>query len=194
MDMASLEGAAMDEILRRGPKSLAYYRMQVTRKLTGRRNLAKFKAHHDVLLAELQSAESDKLGNNKETGVLAVGRFNTPGAEQTRLFFNPGHYTVLESVGYVAVNVTREGGDMGLTVVVDYQTEDGTASAGRDYEFARYGAVTVGAHKFGHSSQVSPETANVPANMPGSKDTIRGKDEQPRLYFPCVCVISGPRP
>uniref|UniRef100_A0A183CGT3 Calx-beta domain-containing protein n=1 Tax=Globodera pallida TaxID=36090 RepID=A0A183CGT3_GLOPA len=51
-----------------------------------------------------------------------------------RLFFDPAHYTVLESVGVFDVMVGRDGGPDGLTVMVDYYTEDGTANAGSDYQ------------------------------------------------------------
>jgi len=50
-----------------------------------------------------------------------------------RIFFDPPHYTVMESVGTFEVTVVREGGDMSQTIQVDYKTEDGTASHEGDY-------------------------------------------------------------
>lgn len=50
-----------------------------------------------------------------------------------KIFFNPGHYTVMENVGQFAVTVSREG-DLSHSVCVDFKTEDGTAEAGSDYE------------------------------------------------------------
>ncbi len=41
--------------------------------------------------------------------------------------------TVLENVGTFDVVVGRDGGPEGLTVMVDYFTEDGTANAGSDF-------------------------------------------------------------
>merc|ERR1712158_213257 len=50
-----------------------------------------------------------------------------------RIFFDPPHYTVMESVGTFEVTVVREGGDMNTAVQVDYKTEDGTAASPGDY-------------------------------------------------------------
>lgn len=49
------------------------------------------------------------------------------------VFFNPGHYTVMENVGRFSVTVSREG-DLTHPIEVDFVTEDGTANAGSDYE------------------------------------------------------------
>merc|ERR1712088_543658 len=50
-----------------------------------------------------------------------------------RIFFDPPHYTVMESAGTFPVTIVREGGDMNETVQVDYKTEDGSASSEGDY-------------------------------------------------------------
>lgn len=50
-----------------------------------------------------------------------------------KVFFDPGHYTVMENVGQFAVTVSREG-DLNHSICVDFKTEDGTANAGSDYE------------------------------------------------------------
>lgn len=50
-----------------------------------------------------------------------------------RIYFDPALYTVLENIGTFDVVVGRDGGPEGLTIMVDYFTEDGTANAGSDY-------------------------------------------------------------
>jgi solute carrier family 8 (sodium/calcium exchanger) len=50
-----------------------------------------------------------------------------------RIYFDPGHYTVMENVGEFAASVRRDGGDVTQSVQVDYKTEDGSANAGTDY-------------------------------------------------------------
>lgn len=42
----------------------------------------------------------------------------------------------MENVGTFPVTVTRDGGDLDKTLYVDFNTEDGTANAGSDYEAA----------------------------------------------------------
>ena len=51
----------------------------------------------------------------------------------TRIFFDPGHYTVMENCGSVKLSVMRQGGDLNTTMYVDYRSEEGTANAGSDY-------------------------------------------------------------
>ena len=53
---------------------------------------------------------------------------------QFRVFFDPGHYTVMENVGTFTLTVTREGGDLTKTLCVDFKSADGTANEGSDYE------------------------------------------------------------
>lgn len=48
-------------------------------------------------------------------------------------FFDPPHYTVMENVGKFTVTITREG-DLTHPVELDFETEDGTANEGSDYE------------------------------------------------------------
>ncbi|XP_045593299.2 sodium/calcium exchanger 1 isoform X10 [Procambarus clarkii] len=112
--MEKLESIAREEIINRGPKSRAFYRIQATRKLTGGGNIMK-KAREEV------KVEKDEEGlETKDENII-------------RIFFDPGHYTVMENVGSFDVTVAREGGDLNTTVLVDYKTEDGTANAGGDY-------------------------------------------------------------
>lgn len=111
--MESLEAMAREEIINRGPKSRAFYRMQATRKLTGGGNVMK----------KITAEEAEK----KEDETDAVDK------DLIRVFFDPGHYTVMENVGTFEMVVAREGGDLNVMVLVDYKTEDGTANAGADY-------------------------------------------------------------
>ncbi|CAL4060883.1 unnamed protein product [Meganyctiphanes norvegica] len=111
--MENLESMAREEIINRGPKSRAFYRIQATRKMTGGGNIMK-KAHEEV------KEEEVKEEIKKDASIISVS-------------FDPGHYTVMENVGSFDVTVTREGGDPNATVLVDYKTEDGTANAGGDY-------------------------------------------------------------
>lgn len=55
-----------------------------------------------------------------------------PESNDIKLFFDPGHYTVMENVGKFTVTVAREG-DLSQPVEVDFVTEDGTANEGSDY-------------------------------------------------------------
>ncbi|KAI6242029.1 Sodium/calcium exchanger 1 [Aphelenchoides fujianensis] len=101
-----------------GPKSRAFYRVQATRRLIGGGDLIKRRLdkEHDRTI--------DALLNTQEK----QNRQNT-----ARIFFDPAHYTVLENVGSFDVIIGRDGGPEGLTIMVDYYTEDGTANAESDY-------------------------------------------------------------
>lgn len=116
MEMEQLELIARENVLQKGPKSRAFYRIQATRKLTGGGNLVKKALHQD------KKEETSELEDVRpEDGHII------------KLFFDPGHYTVMESVGDFEVSVKREGGNPDQCVLVDYRTEDGSASAGSDY-------------------------------------------------------------
>ena len=106
-----LEVMARNELFNRAPKSRAYYRIAASRKITGGASL---KMKDD--LAELDQVDS------------------ATGAVITRVFCDPGHYSVMENCGDMVVTVRREGGDLNCTITVDYATEDGVANAGKDYE------------------------------------------------------------
>lgn len=116
-DMKTLEEMAEVEAMNRGPKSRAFYRIQATRKLTGGGNVIKKKVDKKEHIEDLKfdEGEEDKI---------------------TRIYFEPGHYTVMENVGTFQMTVARQGGNLNHTVYVDYRTEDGTANAGSDYEYA----------------------------------------------------------
>lgn len=88
-DIETLQQWAEYEMLNRGPKSRAFYRVQATRKLTGGGNLIKKhleKEHHHSM--EQLSKED------------ALKRSYT-----TKIGFNPAHYTVLENCGTCKVTI-----------------------------------------------------------------------------------------
>jgi len=117
-----LQTLAEVEILKRGPKSRAYYRIQATRKLIGgTSNVKKRVAEKD------KSVLSQKSKSNIES--------TTEDPNLTTISFDPSHYTCFESVGSLEVYVTRSGGDLSRTVMVDYKTEEGTAEANSDYVY-----------------------------------------------------------
>lgn len=113
-ELEQIEAMAQNEMLNRSKKSRAYYRIAATRKITGG-GAVKRKVVAEEAEAEDAVEETDNI---------------------TRIFFDPGHYSVMENCGSFMVTVTREGGDLSNTVYVDYRTEDGTANAGGDYEYA----------------------------------------------------------
>ncbi|XP_012263112.1 sodium/calcium exchanger 2 isoform X1 [Athalia rosae] len=128
LSLEQLEVMAHEEVLGKGPKSRAFYRVQATRKMVGAGNLSRKiseRAQSDLseVKAELQRAEAESV--DIET------------VNAMRVFFEPGHYTVMENVGTFDVGVTRVGGDLSKACNVDYCTEDGSAEAGSDYISAR---------------------------------------------------------
>merc|ERR1712024_70958 len=110
-----------------GPKSRAYYRAQATRKMAGKEDANK--AFKKQLAAEAEAAKADEEAAAAESAKALEKRDDGV----CRIFFDPPHYTVMESAGTFEVTVVRVGGDMNTTVQVDYKTEDGTASSEGDY-------------------------------------------------------------
>ncbi|KAL3083184.1 hypothetical protein niasHS_010986 [Heterodera schachtii] len=119
MEPEELQKQAEYEMITKGPKSRAFYRVQATRRLVG---------GGDIVRKRLER-EHDKAGDVTVQEQERQARRHT-----CRIFFDPAHYTVLESVGVFDVMVGRDGGPDGLTVMADYYTEDGTANAGSDYQ------------------------------------------------------------
>lgn len=124
---AELEMRAREEVMSKGPKSRAYYRVQATRKLAGKGNLDKQMKNRLQAEADAQKAEdeaelkaAEEADQKVEDGVM-------------RILFDPPHHTVMENVGKFDVTIVREGGDLSLPVTVDYKTEDGTACSPDDY-------------------------------------------------------------
>ncbi|XP_023659276.1 solute carrier family 8 member 4a isoform X1 [Paramormyrops kingsleyae] len=119
-DVEQLIEMANYQVLVQQQKSRAFYRIQATRMMTGAGNILKKHAADQARKAvgchEASAQEDDP---------------NTIFLE-----FEPSHYQCFENCGSLKLAVVRHGGDIGCTVKVDYRTEDGTANAGSDYEFA----------------------------------------------------------
>merc|ERR1712141_671346 len=120
-----LEMRAREEIMSKGPKSRAYYRLQASRKLAGKGDPSK--AAKEAMQRETEEAQAREAAEaeaeveeEKDDGVM-------------RIFLDPPHYTVMENIGTFDVTIVREGGDLSLPVQVDYKTEDGTACSPDDY-------------------------------------------------------------
>lgn len=120
-NLETLEIMAQEQLMNKGPKSRAFYRIQATRKMMGSGNIMRKiseRAQSDLseVKAELQRIEIDV---DYDESI-------------SRVYFEPGHYTVMESCVEFEVRVVRRG-DLGSEVTVDYETEDGSAEAGSDY-------------------------------------------------------------
>ena len=120
-----LQKIAEVEILKRGPKSRAYYRIQATRKLVGGNTNVKKK------MAEKQSLLKNEKSKNSLKSIIEDSNENV-----IQVYFEPAHYTCFESIGSMSLFVTRKGGDINKTVYVDYLTENGTAVSPSDYTHA----------------------------------------------------------
>merc|ERR1719228_697325 len=125
--LIDLETKAREEVMSKGPKSRAYYRAQATRKMAGKEDAKK--AFSKQLAAE---AEAERAAEEEAARKAAEAEVKKDDGV-CRIFFDPPHYTVMESVGTFEVTVVREGGDMSQTIQVNYKTEDGTASHEGDY-------------------------------------------------------------
>ncbi|XP_073815749.1 sodium/calcium exchanger 3 isoform X3 [Musca autumnalis] len=120
-DLEQLEMMAQEQMINRGPKSRAFYRIQATRKMMGSGNIMRKiqeRAQSDLSEVKAQLQRVDVASDEEEAPL--------------RIFFEPGHYTVMESCGEFEVRVVRRGDISGYTTV-EYQTEDGSAEAGSDY-------------------------------------------------------------
>merc|ERR1719461_2822071 len=131
---AELEMRAREEVMKKGPKSRAYYRMQASRKLAGKEDINKKLKDQLAQEAEANKAAEEE-GKEVEEEKKADGVM--------RIMFDPPHYTVMENVGQFEVTIVREGGDLNLPVQVDYKTEDGSACSPDDYTEA-VGTLTFG--------------------------------------------------
>ncbi|XP_026106999.1 sodium/calcium exchanger 1-like, partial [Carassius auratus] len=119
-DMEQLIEMANYQVLVQQQKSRAFYRIQATRMMIGAGNILK-KHAADQARKVVSCHESNAQEEDPHTIYLE---------------FEPSHYQCFENCGSLKISVTRHGGDSGCTVKVDYRTEDGTANAGSDYEFA----------------------------------------------------------
>ncbi|XP_026879635.2 solute carrier family 8 member 4a isoform X1 [Electrophorus electricus] len=119
-DMEQLIEMANYQVLVQQQKSRAFYRIQATRMMIGAGNILK------------------KHAADQARKVVSCHEANTQEEDPHTIYleFEPSHYQCFENCGSLKLAVTRHGGDSGCTVKVDYRTEDGTANAGSDYEFA----------------------------------------------------------
>lgn len=120
-DLEHLEIMAQEQLMNNGPKSRAFYRIQATRKMMGSGNIMRKiseRAQSDLseVKAELQRVDIEA---EEDESI-------------SRVYFEPGHYTVMESCGEFDIRVVRRG-DLSQEVRVDFETEDGSAEAGSDY-------------------------------------------------------------
>lgn len=121
-NLQQLEIMAQEQLMNKGPKSRAFYRIQATRKMMGSGNIMrKISERAQSDLTEVRA----ELNQNKIEGTIEE-------EAACRIYFEPGHYTVMESCGEFEIRVVRTG-DLSLKVTVDYETEDGSAEAGSDY-------------------------------------------------------------
>ncbi|XP_070493895.1 sodium/calcium exchanger Calx isoform X2 [Chironomus tepperi] len=121
-DLEQLEIMAQEQILNKGPKSRAFYRIQATRKMMGSGNIMR------KISERAQSDLSEVKAELQRVDVID----QTDDGHACKVYFEPGHYTVMESVGDFELRVVRRG-DLSLLVTVDFETEDGSAEAGSDY-------------------------------------------------------------
>ncbi|XP_029931426.1 solute carrier family 8 member 4b isoform X2 [Myripristis murdjan] len=119
-DMEQLIEMANYQVLVQQQKSRAFYRIQATRMMIGAGNILK-KHAADQARKVVSSHETQAQEDDPHT---------------VRMEFEPSLYQCFENCGSLKLTVARHGGDPGVTVKVDYRTEDGTANAGSDYEFA----------------------------------------------------------
>jgi hypothetical protein len=109
-----------------------------------------------VSLALANAGGGSDLGPNT-AAVLRIGDDGASGP----LALSSNTYNVGETAGLVTINLTRLGGSLGGPVTVHYQTSDGTASAGSDYEAAS-GTLTFGPGESGKSFTVPVTSDSAP--------------------------------
>ena len=124
-DKETIDRILEQENLKAQPKSRAFYRIEATRKMVGSGSVLKAKhekleqaAAHSIADVDVEMNELEELERQ----------------HITQVFFDPPHFTCMESCGSLLVTVVRAGGDVNHTVYVDFKTEDGTAKSGEDYE------------------------------------------------------------
>ncbi|XP_007545927.1 solute carrier family 8 member 4a [Poecilia formosa] len=119
-DMEQLIEMANYQVLVQQQKSRAFYRIQATRMMIGAGNILK---KHAADQARKVVSCHEASGQEEDPNTIY-------------LQFDPSHYQCFENCGSLKLTVSRHGGEAGCTVKVDYRTEDATATAGSDYEFA----------------------------------------------------------
>lgn len=121
-DLEQLEILAHEQIMNKGPKSRAFYRIQATRKMMGSGNIMR------KISERAQSDLSEVKAELQRVDIIDT----TDDGNACKVYFEPGHYTVMESCGDFELRVVRRG-DLSSLVTVDFETEDGSAEAGSDY-------------------------------------------------------------
>lgn len=125
-DSATIQRLVEQENMKLQHKSRAFYRIQATHKMTGQGNILKIKPSAEEKKNQETAAELEEINaNSRNTGI-----------DGTVVYFHPSEYTVIESCGTCVITVVRVGDDLFDTLYVDYETEDGTANAGQDFEHA----------------------------------------------------------
>lgn len=118
-DLEHLEIIAQERLMSSVPKSRAFYRIQATRKFFG---------SGDIMRKIAEQAENDLAEVKAE--LLNVHEVEED--QICRVFFEPGHYAIMENCKTVQIRVVRRG-NLNETTTVNYETEDGSAEAGHDY-------------------------------------------------------------
>ncbi|KAK9498231.1 hypothetical protein O3M35_004091 [Rhynocoris fuscipes] len=111
--MDELKVIAREKIEQSGPKSRAFYRIQATRNITG--GSFTQKTIKQTIHVQEKQPTPEIIDNNNYV------RFELP------------EHTVLENVGTYVIKVVIDGPPSNVPLMVDYQSEDGTANAGSDY-------------------------------------------------------------
>nr|XP_055055695.1 sodium/calcium exchanger 2a isoform X3 [Misgurnus anguillicaudatus] len=116
-DLDQLIEMANYSTMKKQHKSRAFYRVQATRMLIGAGNvLKKHAAAEQARRAAAGSAEDDL-------------------ATCAHIAFEQAQYKCSENCGSVSLSVCLQGGTGTKTFYIDYRTENGSASAGTDYDY-----------------------------------------------------------
>ncbi|XP_036345915.1 sodium/calcium exchanger 1-like, partial [Rhagoletis pomonella] len=122
-DLEIIQAMAQEQLIKDSRKSRAFYRVHTGRRLTGGPGVLNRALYFATMEISERKAEARMQGEEDEE---LYDDF------ETCIYFEHGHYTVMESVGDVELHVIR-GGNLKHLTKVEYSTEDGTAKAGTDY-------------------------------------------------------------
>ncbi|KAL2095465.1 hypothetical protein ACEWY4_010184 [Coilia grayii] len=119
-DLDQLIEMASYSTMVRQRKSRAFYRVQVTRQMIGAGNV-------------LRRYAADRQARRAAGAALGDADL----ANTTCIAFEQPQYQCSENCGTVSLWVKCQGGKRSNACLVDYQTENGSANAGSDYEYAQ---------------------------------------------------------
>merc|ERR1719348_1604605 len=119
-DSATLQQVVEAENRKMQHKSRAYYRIQAVRNMTGQGAIVK-KPNAKEIEAKIEEKKLEAEERVHEEGV----------------YFDPPEFTVVESCGTCYISVSRYGPSLYDEVKVDYETMDGSAVAGDDYDASK---------------------------------------------------------